>query len=73
MLIGHSNIRKNDLVVEIGAGTGVITNALAKRCKKVYAIEPDPETAEKLRKNLARFKMITSRFWNETFRTLISP
>ena len=57
MLIGHSNIRKNDLVVEIGAGTGVITTALAKRCKKVYAIEPDSETAEKLRKNLARFKI----------------
>ena len=55
MLIGHSNIRKNDIVVEIGAGSGVITTALSKRCKKVYAIEPDHETAEKLRENLKRF------------------
>lgn len=55
MLIGHSNIRKNDIVVEIGAGSGVITTALSKRCKLVYAIEPDRETAEKLRANLKRF------------------
>ena len=55
MLIGHSNIRKNDTVVEIGAGSGVITTALSKKCKVVYAIEKDKETAEKLRKNLERF------------------
>lgn len=55
MLIGHSNIRKNDIVVEIGAGSGVITTALSKKCKLVYAIEPDHETAEKLRANLKRF------------------
>ena len=55
MLIGHSNIRKNDTVVEIGAGSGVITTALSKKCKVVYALEPDKDTAEKLRKNLERF------------------
>lgn len=55
MLIGHSNIRKNDTVVEIGAGSGVITTALSKKCKIIYALEPDRETAEKLRKNLERF------------------
>lgn len=55
MLIGHSNIRKNNTVVEIGAGSGVITSALSKKCKIVYALEPDKETAMKLRKNLERF------------------
>ena len=54
-LIGHSNIKKRDIVIDIGAGSGVITSALAKRCKKVIAIEPDHETAEKLRKNLKKF------------------
>ena len=54
MLIGHSNIRKNDTVLEIGAGSGVITIALSKRCKKVIAVEPDRETAEKLKKNLEK-------------------
>ena len=52
MLIGHSNIKKRDLVVEIGAGSGVITSALSARCRQVIAIEADHETAEKLRHNL---------------------
>lgn len=50
-LVGHSNIRKNDLVLDIGAGTGIITSVLAGRCKTVYAIEPEPRVAEKLRQN----------------------
>lgn len=52
MLIGHSNIKKRDLVIEIGAGSGVITSALANRCRQVIAVESDHETAEKLRANL---------------------
>lgn len=54
ILIGHSNIKKRDLVLDIGAGSGVITTALSKRCKEVWAIEPDHETAEKLRNNLEK-------------------
>ena len=54
ILIGHSNIKKRDTVIDIGAGSGVITYALSKRCKKVIAIEPDKNTAAKLRANLAR-------------------
>ena len=51
-LIGHSNIKKRDIVIDIGAGSGVITTALAKRAKAVIAVEKDHGTAEKLRKNL---------------------
>lgn len=54
ILIGHSNLKKRDLVVEIGAGSGVITSALSKRVRKVIAVEPDAATAAKLRENLAR-------------------
>ena len=57
MLIGHSNIKKRDIVIDIGAGSGVITYALSKRCQKVIAIEPDHQTAEKLRQNIARQKI----------------
>lgn len=57
-LIGHSNIKKRDTVIDIGAGSGVITAALARRCKQVIAIEPDHETAEKLRKNVARYENV---------------
>ena len=54
VLIGHSNLKKRDLVVEIGAGSGVITSALSKRVRRVIAIEPDATTATKLRNNLAK-------------------
>ena len=54
MLIGHSNIKKRDLVVEIGAGSGVITSALSHRVRQVIAVESDHLTAEKLRQNLKK-------------------
>lgn len=54
ILIGHSNLKKRDTVVEIGAGSGVITSALAHRVRHVIAIEPDHTTAAKLRANLAK-------------------
>lgn len=57
-LIGHSNIKKRDIVIDIGAGSGVITAALAKRCKKVIAVEPDPETAALLRKNVSHLENV---------------
>ena len=54
ILIGHSNLKKRDTVIEIGAGSGVITGALAHRVNKVIAIEPDHATAAKLRANLEK-------------------
>ena len=54
ILIGHSNLKKRDTVVEIGAGSGVITSALSKRVSRVIAIEPDATTAAKLRENLKK-------------------
>lgn len=65
MLIGHSNIKKRDLVLDIGAGSGVITSALAKRCKEVIAIEPDEIACQKLlknTKNLENVKIIKADF-----------
>lgn len=51
-LIGHSNIRKNDTVYDLGAGSGVIASVLANKCKKVIAVENEPEALKKLRMNL---------------------
>ncbi|MGB4762769.1 MAG: rRNA adenine dimethyltransferase family protein [Candidatus Saccharimonas sp.] len=53
-LVGHSNVRKNDLVLDIGAGSGAITDVLSRRAKKVVAYEAEPEAATKLRYNLSR-------------------
>lgn len=40
-IIESANISKEDVVVEIGPGKGVLTDKLAKACKKVIAIELD--------------------------------
>lgn len=47
-LIEHSSISKEDFVYEVGPGTGIITAELARRCKKVVAIEIDKNLAKKL-------------------------
>lgn len=44
---------KNDCVVEIGPGTGVLTNILLDRAATVIAIEKDEQLVETLRKNFA--------------------
>lgn len=59
MLIGHSNLKKRDLVIDIGAGSGVITSALSKRVNAVIAVEPDHDTAVKLRQNLKDTNNVT--------------
>lgn len=51
-LIGHSNIRKNDTVYDLGAGSGVIASVLARRAKHVVAVEVEPQALKLLRKNL---------------------
>ena len=69
MLIGHSNIKKRDTVVEIGAGSGVITYALAKKCARVLAFEPDAKTAQKLRENLAKRNVENVEIFEQDFLT----
>ncbi len=54
-LVGHSNIRKNDTVLDIGAGSGAITAVLARRCKNVIAYEPEALAAKKLTENMQHY------------------
>lgn len=58
-LIGHSNIRKNDVVYDLGAGSGVISSVLARRCKQVIAVEMEKDALAKLRTNLAQHENVT--------------
>jgi 23S rRNA (adenine-N6)-dimethyltransferase len=48
-LVDSAGIGANDHVVEIGAGTGRLTKALAERAGRVTAIEVDPDDARQLR------------------------
>lgn len=47
--VRNTGVTRGDLVVEIGAGTGVLTNELARRAGRVIAVEVDPALASKLR------------------------
>ena len=73
MLIGHSNIKKRDLVLDIGAGSGVITCALAHRCREVWAIEPDHATCELLHANLSRQGITNVKIIEQDFLELALP
>jgi 16S rRNA (adenine1518-N6/adenine1519-N6)-dimethyltransferase len=46
-------LRRDDLVIEIGAGRGAMTELLAERARRVLAIELDGALAENLRQKLA--------------------
>ncbi|MBR3386375.1 methyltransferase domain-containing protein [Candidatus Saccharibacteria bacterium] len=73
ILIGHSNLKKRDLVVEVGAGSGVITSALSARVREVIAIEPDHTTADKLRENLAKHHITNVTVMEKDFRDVTLP
>ena len=52
-LLAESSIEPGDLVLDLGAGTGLITDSLAKRGCRVIAVEKDPSLASHLRKRFA--------------------
>lgn len=58
-LIGHSNIRKNDLVYDLGAGSGVITSVLSHRCRKVVSVEIEPNAIASLQQNTQGLTNVT--------------
>ena len=53
-LVEAADFRPGDLVVEIGAGRGAITHALARQPIDVVAVELDPVWAEQLRADCRR-------------------
>jgi 16S rRNA A1518/A1519 N6-dimethyltransferase RsmA/KsgA/DIM1 with predicted DNA glycosylase/AP lyase activity len=58
-LVARSTLSKDDVVYDIGAGSGVITSVLAPRVKQVIAIEFDPRVAKTLSHNMSNFSNVT--------------
>lgn len=50
-----AQISKDDIVVEIGAGTGVLTEILAQKARKIIAVELDKKLIEVLKEKLVGF------------------
>lgn len=51
-IVNFGNISKNDVILEIGTGIGTLTIELAKKAKKVIAIEQDENICKILAKRL---------------------
>ena len=45
-IVAEANLNKDDLILEIGSGKGIITKELRKTVRQVIAIEKDKELAE---------------------------
>ncbi|MCR4881157.1 MAG: 16S rRNA (adenine(1518)-N(6)/adenine(1519)-N(6))-dimethyltransferase RsmA [bacterium] len=49
-IIENANLQAEDVVLEIGAGLGFVTEQIAQRVSKVYAVEIDKAAIEELKK-----------------------
>jgi 23S rRNA (adenine-N6)-dimethyltransferase len=58
-LVSGAEVAAGDLIVEIGGGTGVLTQALVRAGAVVVAIERDPALAAGLRKRFREVEVVT--------------
>jgi 16S rRNA (adenine1518-N6/adenine1519-N6)-dimethyltransferase len=58
-IIDSGDIEKNDLIVEIGSGTGTMTEEIAGRAREVIAVEIDKHLIPSLTENLKEVKNVT--------------
>lgn len=57
LVMCKSQVSKDDVVVDVGCGTGGLTLEFAKRAKKVYAIDKNPEALHTTFKNLQKHEL----------------
>jgi tRNA A58 N-methylase Trm61 len=55
-IINESGITNDSVVLEVGAGNGFITEALAGNARKVYAVELQAGMVKKLERRISRFE-----------------
>jgi 23S rRNA (adenine-N6)-dimethyltransferase len=58
-IVARTGVLADDLVIELGAGTGILTEQLAVRAGRVIAIELDPRLAQRATRRLAGFPNVT--------------
>lgn len=64
-IIGYAELDKNDVVLEIGTGIGTLTIELARKAKKVIAIEQDENICRILAERLKKEKIDNVELINE--------
>ena len=73
MIVSRSGIRAEDVVVEIGAGLGALTIPLARRVRKVYAVEKDQRLIEPLQTELQEAGLCNVEVLSQDFLRLDLP
>ncbi|MEM2926916.1 MAG: 16S rRNA (adenine(1518)-N(6)/adenine(1519)-N(6))-dimethyltransferase RsmA [Candidatus Bathyarchaeia archaeon] len=58
-MMNYAKVCDKDKVLDIGAGLGFLTEALAKKAERVFAIEIDPRLLKILRERLASYKNVS--------------
>ncbi len=58
-LIAQAPVKRDDLVVEIGPGRGILTRELARRCRRVVAVEFDGRLSDALRTSFLSDSRVT--------------
>jgi len=57
-IITAADIKKEDVILEVGPGTGVLTAELAKKARQIIAVEKDKKMVEVLAQTLKDFKNV---------------
>ncbi|MEA2089055.1 MAG: 16S rRNA (adenine(1518)-N(6)/adenine(1519)-N(6))-dimethyltransferase RsmA [Patescibacteria group bacterium] len=57
-IIEASNLKSSDIILEVGPGLGILTKELAKKVKKVIAVEIDKKLVSVLKNELKKFKNV---------------
>lgn len=58
-LVAQSNLKKDDVVYDIGAGSGIISATLARKVKQVIAVEFEPGAAKLLIHNMQEYPNVS--------------
>lgn len=56
-MVDYAGVGSGDVVLEIGAGVGSVTEQLARKAKKIYAVEKDKELCEIVRERYVHKKV----------------
>jgi len=58
IMITYSDVDKEDVVLEVGAGLGFLTRLLSSKCRRVIAVEVDSKLVSVLRKQLSNLQNV---------------
>lgn len=57
-LVSHASLTSDDVVLEVGAGLGFLTQLLSRKCKKVIAVEVDTTLVKILKEQLHKLQNV---------------